>query len=366
MNNGDNILIIRLSAIGDVVFASPLIASLKRSYPDSRLSWLAEPAAAPLLKHHPDLDEVIIWPKSDWQRLWANNSFATLWREVRRFRQELRRRRFDTVLDLQGLLKSAVLGWFSGACERIGLGSREGSHRLMSRVIARSGDANRIGSEYLYFGQQLGLVTDSFQMQLVLGESDDRFVVQLLETEGMSSGYLVVCPFTTRPQKHWFEARWTALILRLKQEFGLPLMILGGPGDRDAAERISSALGEGVLNLAGRTGLTEAAALIRQAKLMVGVDTGLTHMGIAFATPTVALFGSTCPYLDTTRDNAVVLYHKFSCSPCRRSPTCNGEFSCMAAISVEEVVATTLKVTRLEAEVTYFESTRSQTNRAAL
>lgn len=350
MNNGNNILIIRLSAIGDVVFASPLIAALKRSYPDSRLSWLAEPAAAPLLQHHPDLDEVIIWPKSDWKRLWTSNSFAALWREVIGFRRELKRRRFDAVLDLQGLLKSAVLGWFSGARERIGLGSREGSHWLMSRVIERSGDADRIGSEYLYLGQQLGLQTDRFEMRLALADSDRGFVSQLRKTAGVASGYLVVCPFTTRPQKHWFEQRWITLIPRLRHEFGAPIVMLGGAGDRAAAERICSASDEEVVNLTGQTGLTEAAAVISEAKLLVGVDTGLTHMGVAFATPTVALFGSTCPYRDTTRENAVVLYHKFDCSPCRRSPTCNGEFTCMAAISVEEVVAAALKMTQSERE----------------
>jgi len=345
MNSGDNILIIRLSAIGDVVFASPLIGALKRSYPNARLSWLVEPAAAPLLKHNPDLDEVIIWPKSDWKRLWANNSFAALWGEVSRFRRELKRRRFDTVLDLQGLLKSGILGWFTGARERIGLGSREGSQWLMSRVIERHGDAQRIGSEYLYLGEQLGLATGAFEMQVALGHSDKSLVEKLLETEGLLSGYLVVCPFTTRPQKHWFEARWAALIPRLKEAFQLPLVMLGGPADREASERISQALGDRVINLTGTTSLSEAAALICRAQLLVGVDTGLTHMGLAFATPTVALFGSTCPYLDTTRDNAVVLYHKFSCSPCRRSPTCNGEYSCMAAIDVEEVVAAALKIT---------------------
>lgn len=337
MKNGSNILIIRLSAIGDVVFASPVIAALKRSFPESRVGWLVEPAAAPLLKHNPDLDEVIIWPKSEWKRLWEKKRFSALWQEVRRFRLELQKGRYDTVLDLQGLLKSGILAWLSGAHERIGLGSREGSKWLMSRVIKRAGDPDRIGSEYLFLGQQLGLSTGKFEMQLVLGESEKRSVSQLLETEGVASGYLVVCPFTTRPQKHWFEARWSALIARLNKEFGLPLVMLGGPGDREASARICSASGEGVVNLTGRTDLAEAAALIRQAQLLVGVDTGLTHMGIAFSTPTIALFGSTCPYLKTTRDNALVLYHKLNCSPCRRSPTCQGRFDCMAAISVEEV-----------------------------
>lgn len=345
MNNGDNILIIRLSAIGDVVFASPLIAALKRSYPDSRLSWLVEPAAAPLLRHHPDLDEVLVWPKSEWKRLWAERDFSDLWRAVRNFRRELRLRRFDTLLDLQGLLKSGLLGRLAGAGERIGLGSREGSRWLMSRVIERGGDADRIGSEYLYFAQQLGLNAGSFQMELVLGESDHLFASQLIESEGLSAGYLVLCPFTTRPQKHWFEERWSALAMRLQQQFGLPLVMLGGPADQQAAARITTASEAPMLDLTGKTRLTEAAAVIRQAKVLIGVDTGLTHMGIAFATPTVALFGSTCPYLRTMRDNAVVLYHKLDCSPCRRSPTCDGAFDCMAAISVEEVVTSALQVT---------------------
>ncbi|MCB1751342.1 MAG: glycosyltransferase family 9 protein [Gammaproteobacteria bacterium] len=348
MNNGDNILIIRLSAIGDVVFASPLISALKQSFPSARLSWLVEPAAAPLLIHHPELDEVIIWPKSDWRQLWEKNRFFALWREISRFRRELMRRQFDSVLDLQGLLKSGVLAWFSGARERIGLGSREGSQWLMSRVMPRGGDPDRIGSEYLFLGQQLGLATGAFEMQVALGESDRRSVSQLLEREGLSSGYLVVCPFTTRPQKHWFEERWAALVLRLSQEFAVPPVMLGGVGDREASERVSRRLDGKIVNLTGRTTLAEAAALICRAKLLVGVDTGLTHMGVAFATPTVALFGSTCPYLETTRDNALVLYHKLNCSPCRRSPTCNGEFNCMAAIGVEEVVAATKKITRSE------------------
>ena len=86
------------------------------------------------------------------------------------------------------------------------------------------------------------------------------------------------------------------------------------------------------------TSLRQAAALIERAKLLIGVDTGLTHMGIAFDRPTLCLFGSTCPYLDTTHDNAQVIYHRLSCSPCKRRPTCDGRFDCMQAISVDEVL----------------------------
>ncbi len=90
--------------------------------------------------------------------------------------------------------------------------------------------------------------------------------------------------------------------------------------------------------MAGETSLSQAAALISRARLLVGVDTGLMHMGIAFAVPTIAIFGSTCPYLDTGRDNTRILYKALDCSPCRRRPTCDGRFDCMQEIGVEEVL----------------------------
>jgi len=88
----------------------------------------------------------------------------------------------------------------------------------------------------------------------------------------------------------------------------------------------------------------QSAAVIKNAALMIGVDTGLTHMGTAFMRPTVALFGSTCPYLITASPATRVLYHPFPCSPCRRSPTCSGEFPCMADITVAEVMENSVQL----------------------
>lgn len=350
MNRAKKILIVRLSAIGDVVFASPLIQALKRRFPDARLSWLVEPGAAPLLQHHPDLDEVILWPKSKWKLLWKERRAVSLWGEVREFRAGLRQRRFDLVIDLQGLMKSGLLAWLSGAPERIGLGSREGSQWLMTQVVDRGGDPKRIGSEYLHLGEQLGLVTGAFEMCVAIGDSDKEFIRDFIDARDLADGYLVVCPFTTRPQKHWFSDRWEQLIPRLRKELGAPVVILGGPDDQVSSEKISKAAGAAAIDMSGKTSLTQAAALVSHARLLVGVDTGLTHMGIAFSRPTVALFGSTCPYLDTTRENALVLYHKFICSPCRRNPTCDGEFSCMRAITVSEVMESVHKVTKIVPE----------------
>src|SRR5690606_12383648 len=104
--------------------------------------------------------------------------------------------------------------------------------------------------------------------------------------------YAVFAAFTTRAQKHWFDDAWRELARRLRAQTGLVPVLLGGPGDRPTAEALVRDAPE-ILNLVGRTDLAQAAALVRDSALVVGVDTGLTHMGIAFGVPTVALFGST-------------------------------------------------------------------------
>src|SRR5690606_25023836 len=100
----------------------------------------------------------------------------------------------------------------------------------------------------------------------------------------------------------------------------------------------------GIADLVGRTDLAQAAALVRDSALVVGVDTGLTHMGIAFGVPTVALFGSTCPYTVTGRDNARVIWLGLSCAPCHRAPTCGGAFPCMRDISASRALHEALAV----------------------
>ena len=214
----------------------------------------------------------------------------------------------------------------------------------MTRTIPRGGNPQRIGSEYLHLATTLGLPTHDFVMVVHYGETESAFVANMMAHHGLAGGYAVFCPFTTRPQKHWFEERWRRLASRVKAEFGLTPVLLGGPAEQATALRMSAASNVQLVNLVGQTSLTEAAALIDHATLLVAVDTGLGHMGIALKTPSLLLFGSTCPYLETTRANARVLYHPLPCSPCKRRPTCDGAFECMRLIDIDEIIATAREV----------------------
>ena len=325
------VLVIRLSAIGDVVFASPLIDSIKRARPDAEVYWLAESTVAPLLAHQTGLKELIIWPREEWRELFRRGRVWKLSREVMSFRKELRAHQFDLVLDVQGLLKSALLAWMTGAKTRIGFRSKEPTGWLLTQRVPKNLEPT-ISSEYRGLAQMIGLETDDFSMTVPLSAVARGFAERVHD----GRPYVVFCPFTTRPQKHWPEAHWRALAAAALVQ-GWRVVVLGAPADLLAVTRIFAE--QAVESKVGDCSLEESAALVSHADLVIGVDTGLTHMGWAFCVPVVALFGSTCPYRVVPGREGDILYAELDCSPCRRRPTCGGAFDCMAALTPDAVMS---------------------------
>ena len=325
------VLIIRLSAIGDVVFSSPLVAACKKRYPEAKIDWLAEGVARPLLTELPGLNKVILWPRQEWQDLWREKRVFALLSAVAAFRRKLREGNYDLVIDAQGLFKSAFLAWLTGSRQRIGFKSKEPTGTFLTDRYEKS-ITPRISSEYLALADTLGWDTSNFEMVLGLSASDDARATDIAP----EAPYVVVAPFTTRPQKHWTHAHWRELIGSLV-DTGHQVACLGGPNDREEAVTLLDGLP--VINWVGSYPLGVSAGLIKKAAAVIGVDTGLTHMGIAIGIPTVALFGSTCPYLETGRDNVRVIYHGLECAPCKRSPSCAGRFDCMVGITANEALS---------------------------
>jgi heptosyltransferase-1 len=306
---------------------------------------MAESHTKELIELHPELDEVIVLDRNRWKTLWRERRLGTLFREAREMVRELRSRRFDVAIDLQGLLRSGIMTFLSGAPIRIGLGSKEGSKLLMTQVLSRiEGDRRRISSEYRYLAQELGLDVGDFKMEVPLAEADRSWAKKKEEELGLQDGFFVALPFTTTPQKHWREDRWARLMAQITEEFGYPSEVLGGPEDGAALGRIRGMTRTEPVNLVGETTLTQASAMVERASLVIGVDTGLSHMGIAFDRPTVTIFGSNIPYTKPPTDRAKVIVNWLECSPCKGNPTCNGAFTCTELISVEQVLETAREV----------------------
>lgn len=320
------ILIIRPGAIGDIVMASGLPVAMRAVWPGAAIHWLTRPAYAPLLRHHPCIDDVLVWPS-----LFAG--VGSLHGQLKR----LRAAGYDLVVDAQGLLKSTVVARVTGAPRRVGLYSREGGNRLMTSVVSRPPGGGVIGAEYRALARALGLDPDLTDPRIEPGLEGRQSAARFLREHQVRQPHVVLCPYTTRPQKHWPESRWGVLSGLIYRRFGLISVIVGGARDREAARRLAAG-GPGRIAAAGALSLSAGAALIERAALVIGVDTGMTHMGAALRRPTIALFGSTRPYTRTPGALTQVLFRALPCAPCRRRPTCGGQFHCMTGLSVEEVV----------------------------
>lgn len=324
------ILIVRLSALGDIVFASSLLAGLRAAWPQAHIAWLAQAGFAPIL------DGELASGRLDRVVRVAPEVYGSprAWRALRR---ELAPQAYDWVIDAQGLAKSRLLAALVPGATRIGFDSKEPLGFVLRHRLPKGGDLADIASEYRFLAQA---ITGQVAPPPRLGVDDVAAAAarEALAALGVPPGYIALCPFTTRPQKHWMEDYWPQLIARLDR----PCAILGGPGDVEAANRIVAASPRPVVNLAGRSKLAQLPAWIAQAGLVIGVDTGLTHIGVATARPTLALFGSTCPYTRGADSPLTVLYDALPCSPCKRRPTCDGRYDCLRGLTPQRVATAAL------------------------
>lgn len=337
-----SILIIRLSAIGDNVMATPLIHAFRQKYPDARIDWLAQPESIDLIPHHPDLDEAIEWPTRRFKKLLKAKKWRSFIKEWSQAIKGIRNRKYNWIVDTQGLMKSGIIARLSGARYIIGLGSREGSQFLVHDQVPKIHGNPRISSEYLDLATYLKLPVESFEMQLHLPKASHKSAESIIKEFSLNSGFICICPFTTRPQKHWFEHYWVSFIDQWYAETAIPCVMLGGPGDKDASGSIERNVSKSaaLINLAGDRFLSipDAAALIGKADLLIGVDTGMTHMAIAHKRPTICIFGSTVPYTETHTPKVKIHFQKLECAPCRKHPTCEGEFDCMRMVTPKMIL----------------------------
>jgi heptosyltransferase I len=326
------ILIVRTSAIGDVVVTTPVARALREALPDAYLAWLVEPRAREVLEGNPHLDEVIVWDRRK-----GSLRPADLWR----LRRLLRPHRIDTAIDFQGLLRSALAARISGARTIIGnVKAKESADLLYTERVPRRSDDLSSRQRCLDLLRPLGIESADRRMEFPVSDVTRAEVARLLREEGVTPEvpYVSLVPGTTWPQKHWQEGSWAELASVLHEERGLRPVLLGGPADRGMAERIAASSGVPCVNLAGRTSLRQAGAVLAGGGLTVAVDTGLMHISVAVGTPTVGICGASWwrGFQDYAR--FALVREPMACSPCLRNPTCDGRFDCMRAVTAAGVL----------------------------
>lgn len=277
------ILIVRLSALGDVIHGLPVACALRSAMPDATIGWAVEGRNAELLEGHPALDYVIAAP-----RRWMKSPRAIL-----DLRRRLRALEFDVALDLQCLTKSAVAAWLSGARRRIGKAGEHGrelSRWLHNDLIEVGG--RHVIDHYLEMLRALAIENPEVRFELPERVVDARAVDQFLHERGLlRRQFAVLNPGAGWPSKIWPAERYGAIAARLRDAHGLTSVAVWGTADeRPLAEQIV-ATSDGSAVLAPPTTVLELAALSRRAALFLGSDTGPMHLAVAVGTPTISLHG---------------------------------------------------------------------------
>jgi heptosyltransferase-1 len=355
------ILLIKLSAVGDVVHTIPVLNKLRRRYPSARIDWLVTPGIAELLRHHPAISNVLLFERDQWSAPW---SIVT---SLARLGSDLKSRSYDLVVDMHGQFRTAVLTLATAAPVRIGFprprkaiwaassrtfsaktrkhawkGAREGAWVAYTHFIPVPTLDRHAVDRYLGVGPMLGLDEEPPDFAFPIPSSARERIDGLIRRHASARGIirlLTIAPGTVWETKHW-RSDGFAEVARYFMGKGFAAVLTGSKRERAVCEEVASAA-PGTLNLAGETTLSEHAALIGRSTLCVTNDSGPMHLAVALRRPVVSIFGPTDeiwigPY---RRANAVVRA-SLPCAPCylRVLSRCPHDHACMREVSARAVI----------------------------
>lgn len=339
-----NILLVKLSAIGDVIHTLPALNAIRAHYPDARITWLVEAAAADLVVGHRALDRVIVSQRKRWIRQLKGAQRRQALIEIRRFWHDLRDTAYDIVIDFQGLLKSGILVWLARGKRKVGFdrGMQHQEHSylfLNERVPPVDMEIHALDRGLMLIGA-IGIPSKTVVYDIPVTPEACNQVACLLKSCGIdgSRPLVAINPVALWETKLWLNDRCAELADRLVDELGVDIVFTGGAADRAIIHDIRRMMRQPSADLSGRTTLKELAALYRQSALLVTTDTGPMHLAAAVDTPVVALFGPTAPWRTGPYGTGHRVIRTVSgCGPCFKRQCDIHQCRCMTGITVTRV-----------------------------
>jgi lipopolysaccharide heptosyltransferase II len=366
------ILLIKLSAVGDVVHTIPVLNKLRRRYPDARIDWLLTPPIAELIRHHPAVSNVVLFERQQWQTPWRPGWAALVGTSM--LAAALRAARYDLVIDLHGQFRTAVFTLATGAPVRIGFdrprsrvwdasdrtfsavarrhawhGAREGSWVAYSHHIPVPTLEVHAIDRYLRVGSMLGLDEEPADFSFPIPPAAVDGITQLLRRHHVASDdgrLLLLSPGTNWETKHWKSERFAEVARHLMRK-GWSVALIGAGRDREVCGRVAASA-PGVIDLCGQTTLSELAALIQCSAGCITNDSGPMHLAVALDRPVVSIFGPTDPlWAGPYQRPEAVIRADLPCAPCylRALRRCPHSQACMREVSAGAVIE------RIEADI---------------
>jgi lipopolysaccharide heptosyltransferase I len=351
--NDKRFLVLRLSAVGDVLRTLPAVKVLKEKYPSSSITWVVEEPSKTLLESQPEVDEVILFPRRRWtEAVKSPKRMGVTLAEVWRFIRNLRMKRFDVVLDFHGILKSGLISFLSGAPKRIGYdrkSSREGNFLFSNiKVTLPAEKISRFKRNFALL-QGLGLEAKNVNPSLSVPKRDKEYVKSFFQTLPIPVRRPLIAVHTgtspTAPFKRWMPQKYSKLADRLIRELGATVLFTWGPGELEWVEGIRNEMEEPSILGPKTESLTQLGEVFRYCDLYIGGDTGPMHIASMMGIPAVVIYGPTDPIFHEPYGEHKKVRKEVGCNPCR-DRFCK-EVTCMKIIEDEDVLKATKEILRL-------------------
>lgn len=322
----NNILIIKPSALGDVIQTTCVLPVIKQNFPNTKISWFVFSQNQDIVLDHPLIDKVFTLPRP-----------SSIQAKLQLIKQ-LRQAKFDTVIDFQGLLRSALIAFLSGCKRRIGFANAREMAPLFYTEKYNIPTTIHAVDRYLALCAKLGMPKpQEVLFPLPINTVHRDYIQQILNPIPVKKPIITICPTARWQNKCWPEEHFVTLANNLQQQLNAKIFFVGAPNEADIITRIATAVPES-MNLCGQLNLMEVAALLEKSDLFVGNDSALMHMAAATKTKTVAIFGPTDPKKTGPYNPlAKVIQADVPCLTCYKK-TCD-TMECMRELSPEVVLA---------------------------
>ncbi len=341
-----NILVIRLTSLGDVLLATPAVQAIRRAIPGASISWLVEGTVAGLLAHQDFVDQVIEFPRVKLERSLKRGSIFPAARALSAFRKTLNKQEYDIVLDMHGIMKSAILARMAKTDRRIGFDgtfAKEASWTIYDeRIRGRDKRMHKVERNML-FASHLG-INGGPRTELRTSAEADAYVADYLDRNHLHAPLVAVNPFSSKGSefKRWDLDGYGQLIGRIGEETGATPLVLWGPGEEGEAKGLVQIAGRRAV-LACPTTVSQLLSLMKRTDLYIGGDSGVMHLAALAGTPVVAVFGPTDHLVNGPYGEGHAIVRKdVPCSPCR-DKKCRGR-ECIRSITVDDVFAASIGI----------------------
>ena len=329
-------MIVKPSALGDIVHSLPFLHALKRGFPDAEIDWVVAHGLHTFLEGHPLINKLWVIKKEQWKKM---NRLSLTIREIKELKKGLGQVGYDVCIDLSGLFRSGVITWFSKAGIKLGFKeSDEGSPFFYTHKIHGSMNIHAI-DRYLKIAEFMGCPVDNIAYPFAPYDLAPAILKDLPEA------YIVMSPSAGKPANRWHARKFGELAARLP----LPSVIISSAAEAPIAEEVVLHSRGKAISIAGKTGLKDLLGVIGKAGFFVCNDTGPMHMAAALNIPVFAIFGPANPIRTGPYGSIhTVIQKDLPCSPCYAQTPCKKfKFQCMEDLSVEEVVDAIDKKMRL-------------------